>query len=501
MMEIPLLRVNQWLDSWKAVGKQVEQLGDVPHHFYLASISLLKLRTLAGVHKRDTNVRKVQSKNAGYQRNLDQSRTRQIGRFIRSGFPLSSQLGLDPDKYSDLVHPGWLPTSILVNVLHESDVRRRAGQDCRVPKERLLRIVNRSGNDFLIVPEEAFTLKPSTPNSLDLQPIEIIDGQHRVFSVDNFERFPEDYQVPVVIFNGLSESWQAYLFWVINVEPKRINTSLAFDLYPELRTQSWLERGETIKIYQEHRAQELTEIMWKHGESVWKDMIELLVNRVSGHVSNASFIRSLTSSFVRKWADPEKVGGLFGAIDERDRILPWKRSQQAAFLIFCWKVLSDRLAKVNANWKKSFETEKNPNSTLPIALVSGKSLLSTDQGVRAIHYIVNLLCVKNYQHLNLEEWYMSNIPDIPEEEAVSQALKELGRMEPLCSFLNDTFDSLLTNMDWRTSNASGLSEDEVQKQSAYRGSSGYSLLRRKAIEALSRSANCIISNTANDLIK
>lgn len=500
-MEIPLLRVNQWLDSWGVVEKQVEQLGNVPHHFYLASISLWKLRMLAGVHKRDSNVRKIQSKNAGYQRSLDRSRTRQIGRFVQSGFPLSSQLGLDPNKYPELVHPGWLPTSILVNVLHKNDVRRRAGKECRVPSERLLHIENRSGNDYLVIPEEAFSLEATTPNSYELQPIEIIDGQHRVFSVDNFENFPENYQVPVVIFDGLSESWQAYLFWVINVEPKRINTSLAFDLYPELRTQSWLEKGETIKIYQEHRAQELTEIMWKHGESVWKDRIELLGNRVSGHVSNASFIRSLTSSLVRKWTAPDKVGGLFGAIDEQDRILPWKRAQQAAFLIFCWKVLSEQLISVDVKWKKNFKNEENSNSTLPAALVSGQSLLATDQGVRAIHYIINLLCVKNYKYLKLEEWYMPGIPDAPEEDVVSQAILELKGMEPLSSFLSNIFRTLLTNIDWRTSKARGLSEDEVQKQSAYRGSSGYSLLKKRAIEALLHSDNSKVVDTVKDLIR
>ena len=497
MMKIPLFRVNQWLDSWEPIQNKTDELGLVPRYFYLASISLLKLRQLAGVHYRDKAVRKTQSKNAGYQRPLDQTRTRQISRFIGAGFPLSSTPSLDPSDFTDLIHPGWLPTSILVNVLREGDKRRRGGEQLVVPKDKLLHFENNGNGDFLVIPDELFTLEP-TNDLPQLQPIEIIDGQHRVFAVDKFENFPDSYQVPVVIFDGLSESWQAYLFWVINVEPKRINTSLAFDLYPELRSQDWLERGETTKIYQEHRAQELTEIMWRHEKSVWRDRIELLGNRVSGHVSNASFIRSLTTSFVKKWTAPDKIGGLFGSIDKNNKILPWKRAQQAAFLIYCWQTLSEELTKAKVNWTLKLDGE-NPDENLPLALTSGKSLLSTDQGVRTIHYLFNLFCVKNYKNLELEKWYMPDISETPEEETINEALSELSRNEKISSFLQDLSKALIQNLDWRTSNAPGLSQNEQQQQSAYRGSAGYSLLRKRALEALSKSNNPEILAITNQL--
>lgn len=498
MSRIPLFRVNQWLDSWSPVEKQ--ELGEVPHHFYLASISLLKLRQLAGVHKRDTAVRELRSKGAGYQRALDQSRSKQISRFIESGFPLSSDTSLNPNKYPSLVHPGWLPTSILVNVLTKEDTRYRGNKELRVRENRLLNIVNKNGQEYLEIPDDSFELNSNDDIlSSELQPIEIIDGQHRVFSVDKFDEFPLDYEVPVVLFNGLSESWQAYLFWVINVEPKRINTSLAFDLYPELRSQAWLERGENIKIYQEHRAQELTEIMWRNENSIWKNRIELLGTRVPGHVSNASFIRSLTSSFVRKWTDPDKLGGLFGSIDEKKRILPWKRAQQAAFLMFCWNILSGQIKVTNIAWINAFTQEKSNKQSLPEALVNGRSLLSTDQGVRTIHYIFNVFCLKNYENLHLDEWYMPNISLDPEDDNISEALNELNKNAELAQYLTDISKTLITNLDWRTSNAPGLSDEERQKQAAYRGSAGYSLLRKKALEALTKSDNSTIVTIAKAL--
>ena len=67
------------------------------------------------------------------------------------------------------------------------------------------------------------------------------------------------FEVPVVAFRDLDVSWQAYLFYSVNVSPKRINRSLAFDLYPLLRTEDWLDQAEDTIVYRESRAQELTE--------------------------------------------------------------------------------------------------------------------------------------------------------------------------------------------------------------------------------------------------
>src|SRR6202012_1693477 len=112
-----------------------------------------------------------------------------------------------------------------------------------------------------------------------IPPIEVIDGQHRLFAFDDPDADVEDYHLPVVAFHGLDISWQAYLFWTININPKKINPSLAFDLYPLLRSEDWLDRAESHPIYRETRAQELTEILWSHPSSAWYDKINMLGER------------------------------------------------------------------------------------------------------------------------------------------------------------------------------------------------------------------------------
>src|SRR5690606_36649832 len=87
-------------------------------------------------------------------------------------------------------------------------------------------------------------------------PFEVIDGQHRLWAFSDDEG-DSNYELPVVAFHGSDLSWQAYLFYTINIKPKRINTSLAYDLYPLLRTADWLERAEEHVVYKETRAQEL----------------------------------------------------------------------------------------------------------------------------------------------------------------------------------------------------------------------------------------------------
>jgi DGQHR domain-containing protein len=268
---------------------------------------------------------------------------------------------LKAEQHRALIHPGWIPTAILVNVIPQGDTRRRRGKTLEVDSEYAVRIKETEGGVVLEYPADAASHRFSLPSST-LEPIEIIDGQHRLFALDDLDEdaFVQDYEVPVIFFDGLPESWQAYLFWVINVEPKKINPSLAFDLYPELRSQSWLESGEGIKVYQEHRAQELTEVLWRHEASPWRDRIELHGNRVEGHVSNAAFIRSLMSSFVRRWGKEERIGGLFGSLDghSKVRVLKWKRSQQAAFLIACWRHVHDAVARARkVDWVAACETE------------------------------------------------------------------------------------------------------------------------------------------------
>lgn len=289
----------------------------------------------------------------------------------------------------------------------------------------------------------------------------------------------------------MASAWQAYLFWVINVEPKKINPSLAYDLYPELRNQSWLQSGEGIKVYQEHRAQELTEVMWRHQLSPWRERIELHGNRIDGHISNAAFIRSLMVSFVRKWGKEERLGGLFGSLKGEgiERVLPWKRSQQAAFLIACWQSISDATNESNATWAKVLNgaaRSRNQNEELRLspAFSGPHTLLATDQGARAVMVVFNALNQICYSELDLEEWESENVSDSPEDDDVTQAANELKQLKKPNSFLKAIAVTLVARVDWRTPSAPGLSTEERNAQSIYRGSSGYTALQSRCFEAL-----------------
>ena len=162
----------------------------------------------------------------------------------------------------------------------------------------------------------------------------------------------DHFELPVVLFEDLDVSWQAYLFWTINISPKRIGPSLAFDLYPFLRTEEWLNPVPGPLAYRETRAQELTEALWSNPKSPWYQRIGML-GRGSGLVTQAAFVRSLTLSFIRRSdSGGGRPGGLYGAPlgNSRDRLLPWGRAQQVAYLIFLWSELERAIDTIDPNW-------------------------------------------------------------------------------------------------------------------------------------------------------
>jgi adenine-specific DNA-methyltransferase len=141
-----------------------------------------------------------------------------------------------------------------------------------------------------------------------LHPIEVIDGPHRLWAFD--EDFRHDYELPVVAFVGLDVSLQAYLFWTINIKPKKINPSLAFDLYPLLRTEDWLEQADGPTVYRDARAQELTEALWAHTTSPWYQRINMLGQTQGRLVTHAVVSRTqrLDAARLEKtWLNPVRA--------------------------------------------------------------------------------------------------------------------------------------------------------------------------------------------------
>jgi len=501
-LRLPLLQVNQWLKTWELAtwGKNRPK---PPSHFYVGALPLKLLRSLSGVQPRTTDDRRNAQKGAGYQRTHDQERLGKIGRYIEYGFPLSAEKGLEPSEHRELINPGWLPTTILVNVVGPNERRTRKGKDRSVSTADIVKIISSNSGHQLEYSDLPVDVEKGLP------PLEIVDGQHRLLAADLIS-LPDDYEVPVVIFDNLPLSWQAYLFWVINVEPKRINTSLAFDLYPELRDQEWLSRGESIKIYQEHRSQELAEVLWRNPSSPWKDRIELFGKRVDGHVSNAAAIRSLMATFVRSWAkgndpkDPDEItrlGGLFGSVDKNGDhyVIRWRRPEQAAFLILCWNSVRDAVDSSTANWKtelvrvaKSIGGDANG-----VAFSGPYTLLATDQGFRAISFAFNALTQLCYSEIGLLEIESAEDESEPNDEFVLRALNEIGANKRLSNFTKSLANALANNVDWRTSSAPGMTESERVVQAQYRGSSGYKALNKAALAAAAKSKDGVVSDAAN----
>jgi DGQHR domain-containing protein len=501
-----LLSVSQWLPTWDTAtwGKNRPK---PPAKFYVGSMSLKVLRGLSGVRTRTIEDRRANAASAGYQRTHDEDRLKKIGRYVEYGFPLSSERSLKPEQHTELINPGWLPTAILVNVIGRSVLRPRGGKDRSVEADHLVSIVHENGLSFLDYPQDTVIEREQF-----LPPLEIIDGQHRLLASDSVPTLSEDYEVPIVVFDNLPLNWQAYLFWVINVEPKRINTSLAFDLYPDLRDQDWLQRGESIKIYQQHRSQELAEVLWRHPQSPWKDRVELFGKRADGHVSNAAVIRSLMATFVRPWPkttgtseEISRLGGLFGSIDRggESYVIRWRRPEQAAFLLLAWSAMKDAVAKTSVAWKEDLvrQAKAAGNASADPAFSGPYTLLGTDQGFRAVCFAFNALSQLQHANIGLLDIESPEGDSEPTDESVSQAIVRLSAYPKLTSFLVDGARALADGVDWRTSSAPGLDRDVQVRQAQYRGSSGYSALNRATLLAANSSKSSLVSAAAQQAIE
>ncbi len=484
---IPALKVNQWLNEWNEINFEANEHKAKPDpFFYIFSIKASVLRKLSGIQRReDDPEQRMQSEEIGIQRKHDTKRSKEIKNYIKHGYPWSS---LSPAKqkdpeYKSIQKPGWLPTSIVINILKESDLRREK----KVQPNDLVKIQeDADGNIKIILPSSSEDNTNWSPG--ELPPIEVIDGQHRLWAFD-----PEkdvDFEVPVVAFHGLDISWQAYLFWVINIKPKKIDPSLAFDMYPLLRNEDWLEKGEDHIVYRETRAQELVEILWSYPESPWYKRIEMLGGSRK-FVSQSAWIRSLTSTFIKKWERTYRgPGGLFGSkMKNTDEVLGWSRAQQAAFLIYIWKTMGLEISKSKSQWAEALRHEegnlKFEDYRMDPAFSGRNTLLNTDQGVRAVLHVFNDIFYELSQEIELSKWEEVPIETDDKLELIKANLESLEKVN--FSDAVKELSYILASYDWRTSNSSTLTEDERGFKMRFKGSSGYGELRKELLKKITDS--------------
>lgn len=491
---VPALRVKQWLPEWDQVNFDPQQNQTRPSpHFYVFSLSAAQLRRLSAIYRRDVSDMTARKEDFGIQRRHDPERSAEIRRYVVEGFPrsgLSEAQRQDPAN-NGLRKPGWLPTAVVVNILNVGDERN--GQ--RIDAEHVIGVTDDASKTF------ASLTMPAEINEA-LPPLEVIDGQHRLFAFDDQDPNVADFELPVVAFHGLDISWQAYLFWTINIKPKKINASLAFDLYPLLREQDWLDSGDRILVYRESRAQELTEVLWATPESPWYRRINMLggPRKDSGPVTQAAFVRSLIASMVKPWtpAGRQKVGGIFGGTPNQNEGLAWSRLQQGAFLVTAWRLLAEAVRRTDSDWAKALrdETARLEFVEDDPAFSGSLSLLATDQGVRGFQQVVNDMAYIDHRTLELAAWRdTGNISDLS-SESISEVAKTLPAR--LRTFLTGIAEGLAT-YDWRTSSFPGLSEAQRREKAALRGSGGYKELREQLVDHLRDAADQDVARAAREL--
>lgn len=481
--KVPALKVKQWLPGWNKIDfDPAEHRAKPPTNFFVFSLPARELRSLSGIARRQAKNASSRTEDLGIQRQHDPERSEEIGRFVEFGYPWStlSKPRRASSEFNDLRKPGWLPTAVVLNILTKDDKRNGVA----VEPSDLVSLSDRNDIAQLELPYSAWEPK-WTPKAVP--PFEIIDGQHRLWAFDAASDFA-DFELPVVAFVGLDISWQAYLFWTINIKPKRINSSLAFDLYPLLRAEDWLDRAEGHAVYRETRSQELTESLWSHPASPWYDRINMLGEKQVKWVSQSAWIKSLMATMVRSWdGRGGAFGGLFGGrLKDGEDVLGWSRAQQAAFLIFIWDNLLAAVKAATDDWAKGLRYTSGASVPAKgvddLAFYGSLSLINTDQGVRGYLHLVNDMCYYRASQLKLNKWLPDDKSPASSTEAVSKALISL-RSQEFAGFVIDIAKGL-SSFDWRTSSAPNLDDSTRRAKLVFRGSSGYKELRLQLLEHL-----------------
>ena len=430
---VPALKVRQWLANWNEIHWDPDEHRAKPQPwFYQFSMAAADLKALSGVYARTTD-RTTASQDMGIQRRHEKGRSDEIQRFVKFGYPWSvlSETKRNSGNFEDLRQPGWLPTSIVVNILAPGDERR----DKSVSTSDLVEIEDSDNGVASVLLPESFKSKDWEPETIP--PIEVIDGQHRLWAFDG-EELAGDYELPVIAFVGLDLSWQAYLFYTINIKPKKINASLAFDLYPLLRTEEWLTKFEGHAIYRETRAQELVDLLWSHSESPWYHRINMLGEGGNRGlmVTQAAWVRSLLASFVKSWEGHRvQIGGLFGStVGQHKNVLSWNRADQAAFLIVMGQMIQKAILESDDPWIEALRGQELPSQfqeaeDVPdLAFFGQNTLMNQDQGLRILLQVVNDLCFVRADELALDDWG-GELKEVESQGQITVSIHSLRKKE------------------------------------------------------------------------
>jgi len=501
--KIQAIRFKQWLSDWADFEFDPMHHRQKPdEHILLFSMPAVQLRALSGVYRR---IRDHEG-GEGLQRLHDPKRSAAIRDFVRFGHPYSGLPLAARDQVSaGMRKPGWLPTAIVVNILTENDERRGR----KVAPADIVSINVEGPNRAELTLPYSDSLEHWAPSGLE--PFEVIDGQHRLWAFDEALEdgsLPGNFELPVVAFTGLDVGWQAYLFWSINVSPKRINPSHAFDLFPLLRSAEWLETLSDLRIYRQARAQELTEILYTQPESPFHNRINMLgessKTAPSGAgVTQAGWVQAITTSFLSTGTG-RSANGLFAAnITPATGPLKWSRPQQAAFLIILWSEIYNDLVHTSHEWVDQL-IRPNGQETFDgdprLAFNGTKTMLNQEQGIRGILSVANeifySLAQRHIDFFDIDTIVIPGTNTNPED--VTTAIQEIKSTALYHSIRR--FAESVTGFDWRSADAPGLNDEQRMLKRAFRGSSGYVALREKLFQHLANGPR-EIAEVANEVLK
>lgn len=491
---INAFQINQWLSEWNSVDFSLPMRKKPEDHFYIFKIDIRLLKRISDVHRRKATKSRVSETNV--QRGLKEQRSAEIRNYVKSGFPMStlSEADRSDPENAILKMPGILPTAILINILGPDEKRGNS----KIKNEDLVTVDTKGGSPQIIIPDAVFS-ESWLP---ELKPFEVIDGQHRLWAFDETENIDGNYEVPVVAYHDLDRAWQAYLFYVINIKPKKINTSLGYDLYPLLRTQEWLEKSKDgLQVYRETRAQELVEALWLYEESPWFKRISMLGESDGSNVSQNAFIRALSTSYLKK-TPRRKVSGLFADVFAQRNYeeLKWVRAQQAAFLILLWDEIAQAISNTEEGTLEWIDKVRSENVQLTLfekelkldkAFVSKNSNLSRDQGVTGISMFSNdfffVLANEPDIDLNSLEWDKEIDERQIDPSNIDLAINEFKSHE-VYSYIQH-FSKEVIKFDWRTASAEFDDENQREWQKKYRGTGGYREVWKDLLKLFVKSEN------------
>ena len=502
---IQAIKVEQWLQEWDSVDFDQPMRKKPENHFYIFRIDIRLLKRISDVHRRKAQSPRIDEINV--QRPLKEDRSLEIRNYVESGFPLSTlnDKNRKAEENKVLQMPGFLPTAILVNILGPDQKRGNSA----INSNDLIKVNSGNNRTEIVLPNKIFQ-KDWNP---ELKPIEIIDGQHRLWAFDETELIKGKYEVPVIAYYNLDRAWQAYMFYMINIKPKKINTSLGYDLYPLLRTQEWLENSkEGLKVYRETRAQELVEALWSYEESPWYRRISML-GEDAANISQNAFIRALSDSYLKK--SRKSVSGLFGdVLKNKEEEIKWVRAQQAAFLVLLWdeisKALDQEVTKQGTfEWVDKLRIENFQLTTSERELLLDKSFASKNSNLSRDQGVTGILMFSNdffYVLANSEEFDLNELEwdeEIDERQiassSIDSAIKKF-KTHAIYKYIQ-MFVLEVIKLDWRTSSAEFDNPLQSDMQKKYRGSGGYREIWNDLLKIFLSSPNELILKYSNILLQ